>query len=252
MRVSTSARHFDFLSFSFRCDALRRRCSLKNRDSVSEGGWEQGGRDRFHDDRHSDPWDAIESHRLFKYPLETREVFALSFCAGDTGIVGRASAGQGRDSGKHEEGGGGSGRGWMKMGTGTRRWRRRGTTVVGGRMAGLAWKIETGSIVTALMPLFLPITPLRPLRAHNDTLNGRPEGNGAVSSRDPCAFAFFLSRNTTERGDARQRHCLVSLSLSLSESIPLDIPLVHRDYTSAFSKCAARRDSRTTSSLVET
>lgn len=41
---------------------------------------------------------------------------------------------------------------------------------------GSSW----GSIVAALMPLFLPITPPRSVAAHNDTLNGRPEDTGAA------------------------------------------------------------------------
>ena len=98
-----------------------------------------------------------------------------------------------------------------------RRRRRRG-------MAGLAWKIETGSIVTALMPLFLPITPLRPLRAHNDTLNGRPEGNGAVSSRDPCLRLLPFSKYYNEEMRVNAIVSSLSLFLSLSESIPQDIP----------------------------
>lgn len=104
-----------------------------------------GGRDR--------------EYGLFKYPLESREVFPSSFYVGGLGRN-RAEQGEGEIL------------------------ESKGVAVAGRREARLAWRIETGSIVTALMPLFLPITPLRP-RALNDTLNGRPEGNGAVSSRDP-------------------------------------------------------------------
>ena len=119
--------------------------------------------------------------------------------------AGQASVGRGRNSGKHEGAGGG-----MRMRMRRRRRRRRG-------MAGLAWKIETGSIVTALMPLFLPITPLRPLRAHNDTLNGRPEGNGAVSSRDPCLRLLPFSKYYNE--EMRVNAIVSSLSLSFSLSL---------------------------------
>lgn len=58
----------------------------------------------------------------------------------------------------------------------------------------MARRIESGSIVAALMPLFLPITPPRSVAAHNDTLNGRREDTGAT-----LAFPF---RDVHARDDA--------------------------------------------------